>query len=68
MSIRRYFVKVMVIISVWICAPLAAQAQSSLEDFYRGKNIQLISGSNVGGGCDLPPEIIDKVRRAMELQ
>ena len=44
-----------------ICAALtSARAQDSVEQFYRGKTINLVIGSNVGGGYDFYGRLVGR--------
>ena len=39
-------------------APVAAHAQSSVEDFYKGRQINLVVGYGPGGGYDITARLV----------
>lgn len=60
MSIRLPFITLVLSLCLNLCSLFAANAQASVEAFYRGKNLQLIIGSNVGGGYDFYGRLVGR--------
>lgn len=60
MSIRLVFIKLILSVCLGACSLCAANAQAPVEAFYRGKNIQLVIGSNVGGGYDFYGRLVGR--------
>ena len=55
---RRVFVLISVLTLALLARPIAAFAQDSVADFYRGKNVNLIVGYSAGGGYDTYARIL----------
>lgn len=60
MSIRLPFITLVLSLCLNLSSLFAANAQASVEAFYRGKNLQLIIGSNVGGGYDFYGRLVGR--------
>jgi len=60
MSIRMILLQFMMIAGSAANSLAPANAQSAIEAFYRGKNIQLVIGSNVGGGYDFYGRLVGR--------
>ena len=60
MSIWLVFIQFILTAGFTTCLLATANAQTAMETFYRGKNIQLVIGSNVGGGYDFYGRLVGR--------
>ena len=60
MSIRLILLHLMISAGLMASLQPRATAQDSIESFYRGRTIQLVIGSNVGGGYDFYGRLVGR--------
>lgn len=60
MSIWLNFTQFVLTAGFTTCLLATAHAQTAMETFYRGKNVQLVIGSNVGGGYDFYGRLVGR--------